>query len=348
MPLSSSEKASDVTATAIRPLQQHVLFTSSAIDETQRAVSSVFCRHTLSARKQTQHTLDARMHHAAVTPQSSLNFLQYGSEVTVEPGLLGDFFNIQVQLTGAVETRCGDETVVIKQGEAAVLSPREYVSMNWERDSSMLIYSIKRALVERKLETLLDRHLPDPIVFNTLMRNDKATNAGWLRGLQVLVTELDHTHTFLNCGQAMSSYEDSLVMSLLHSQPHNYTAELNHRVPSVAPAHVKRAEQYIHAHADRSISVEELARAAHTSVRSLFAGFKQYRGVSPMKYLRNVRLDRVRHELLERAPGIGVTEVAHRWGFMQLGRFANAYQQRFGELPSETLRGGHAVSINTL
>ena len=155
--------------------------------------------------------------------------------MTVEPGLLGYFFNIQVQLTGAVETRCGTKTVVITQGEAAVLSPQEYVSMNWERDSSMLIYSIKRALVERKLETLLDRHLPDPIVFDTLMRNDKAKNAGWFRGLQVLVTELDNTHTFLNCRQSMSSYEDSLVMSLLHSQPHNYTTELDHRAPSVAP-----------------------------------------------------------------------------------------------------------------
>lgn len=346
MPLASSEKVGDVAASAIRPLQRHVLFTSSAIDETQRAVSSVFCRHTLSVHKQTQRTLDARMHHAAVTPQSSLNFLQYGSEVTVEPGLLGDFFNVQVQLTGAVETRCGDETVVITQGEAAVLSPREYVSMNWGRDSSMLIYSIKRALVERKLEALLDKHLPDPIVFNTHMRSDKANSAGWLRGLQVLVTELDNTHTFLNCMQAKSSYEDSLIMSLLHSQTHNYTAALCHRAPSVAPAHVKRAEQYIQAHADRSISVEELARTAHTSVRSLFAGFKQYRGISPMKYLRNVRLDRVRHELLENAPGIGVTEVAHRWGFMQLGRFAAAYQHRFGELPSATLRGEHAISIN--
>jgi AraC-like DNA-binding protein len=334
MQLSSSKKSRDINANTIRPLQGHVLFTSSAIDETQSAVSSVFCRHTLSARKQTQATLDARMHHAAVTPQSSLNFLEYGSEVTVEPGLLGDFFNIQVQLTGAVETRCGAETAVITQGQAAVLSPREYVSMNWERDSSMLIYSIKRALVERKLETLLDRHLPNPIVFNTLMRSDKANSAGWLRGLQVLVTELDNTHTFLNCMQAMKSFEDSLVVSLLHSQPHNYSAELAQRAPSVAPAHVKRAEQYIYAHADRSISVEELARAAHTSVRSLFAGFKQYRGVSPMKYLRNVRLDRVRHELLERAPGIGVTEVA--------------YQQRFGELPSETSRGEHPVSINTI
>jgi AraC-like DNA-binding protein len=347
MQLSSSKKSSDVTASVVRPLQRHVLFTSSAIDETQRAVSSVFCRHTLSARKQTQSTLDARMHHAAVTPQSSLNFLEYGSEVTVEPGLLGDFFNIQVQLTGAVETRCGTETAVIAQGEAAVLSPRKYVSMNWERDSSMLIYSIKRALVERKLETLLDRHLTDPIVFNTIMRNDKASNVGWLRGLQVLVTELDSTHTFLNCMQAMRSYEDSLVMSLLHNQPHNYMTELGHRAPSVAPGHVKRAEQYIHAHADQAISIEELARAAHTSVRSLFAGFKQYRGISPMKYLRDVRLDQARHELLKRAPGVGVTEVAHRRGFMQLGRFAAAYQQRFGELPSETLRGEHAVSINT-
>ena len=348
MQLSSSKKSRDINANTIRPLQRHVLFTSSAIDETQSAVSSVFCRHTLSARKQTQPTLDARMHHAAVTPQSSLNFLEYGTEVTVEPGLLGDFFNIQVQLAGAVETRCGAETAVITQGQAAVLSPREYVSMNWERDSSMLIYSIKRALVQRKLESLLDQHLPDPIVFNTLMRSDKANSAGWLRGLQVLVTELDNTHTFLNCVQAKKSFEDSLVVSLLHSQPHNYSVELAQRAPSVAPAHVKRAEQYIHAHADQAISIEELACAAHTSVRSLFAGFKRYRGISPMKHLRDVRLDQARHELLKRAPGTGVTEVAHRWRFMQLGRFAAAYQQRFGELPSETLRGEHAMWIDTI
>ena len=328
------------TASA-RPLQHHVLFTSSAIDEAEHQVSSVFCPHKLTIRKRSAASIDARMHHAAVTPQSSLNFLEYGSEVSVEPGPLGDFFNVQVQLSGAVETRCGTQTESIAQGEAAVLSPREYVSMNWDSDSSMLIYCIKRSLVERKLESLLGRHLPDLIVFDAKMSKDKANGAGWLRGLQFLLNELDNSSAFLNCVQAVESYEESLVLSLLHNQPHNYTAELYDDTPSIAPAHVKRVEQHIHAHAEQAITIEELARVSQTSVRSLFAGFKQYRGISPMKYLRDVRLDKARSALLDALPSTSVTEVANRWGFVQLGRFAAAYQQRFGELPSETLRGMH-------
>ena len=60
-----------------------------------------------------------------------------------------------------------------------------------------------------------------------------------------------------------------------------------------------------------------------------------------MSYLRDARLDRVRAELadLTGAPGVKVTEVAMKWGFHHLGRFSAAYRQRFGESPSETLRG---------
>ena len=57
-------------------------------------------------------------------------------------------------------------------------------------------------------------------------------------------------------------------------------------------------------------------------------------------YVKNRRLDRVRAELADAVPnsGVGVTDIATRWGFTHLGRFAAIYRARFGESPSETLR----------
>lgn len=60
--------------------------------------------------------------------------------------------------------------------------------------------------------------------------------------------------------------------------------------------------------------------------------------MSPMQYLRGVRLDRAREDL---QAGVGtVSDIAYQWGFTNLGRFARAYRERFGELPSDTLGPG--------
>ncbi|CAB4786644.1 unannotated protein [freshwater metagenome] len=82
-----------------------------------------------------------------------------------------------------------------------------------------------------------------------------------------------------------------------------------------------------------------MARAAGVSIRSLQDGFKRYVGMSPTEYLRDVRLNRVREDLLsERALSTSIADIAFSWGFTHLGRFAKTYHDRFGELPSETLR----------
>jgi AraC-like DNA-binding protein len=57
-----------------------------------------------------------------------------------------------------------------------------------------------------------------------------------------------------------------------------------------------------------------------------------------MQYLREVRLDRVHLELGR--PGsraLLVSEVARRWRFTHLGRFAAYYRERFGEPPHQTI-----------
>ena len=85
---------------------------------------------------------------------------------------------------------------------------------------------------------------------------------------------------------------------------------------------------------ETAYSLGDLARFAGVSSRSLQTAFQRDLGVSPMAYLRQVRLERARQDLLlGRGP---VSEVAYHWGFSNLGRFATQYRARFGERPSET------------
>jgi AraC-like DNA-binding protein len=59
-----------------------------------------------------------------------------------------------------------------------------------------------------------------------------------------------------------------------------------------------------------------------------------------MAYVRKIRLEHVRAELVaNRDPHLQVTEVASRWGFFHLGRFAQQYRARYGESPSDPCGG---------
>jgi AraC-like DNA-binding protein len=54
--------------------------------------------------------------------------------------------------------------------------------------------------------------------------------------------------------------------------------------------------------------------------------------------LRDARFEKVRQALRIAKPEEGVAQVARKWGFSHLGRFAIEYRKRFGESPSETAR----------
>lgn len=103
---------------------------------------------------------------------------------------------------------------------------------------------------------------------------------------------------------------------------------------------VSRARQYMQAHAHEVIAVPDLCRAIGTSRRALQYAFEDVMQISPVTYLRALRLNQVRHELRNPASG-SVGDVASRWGFWHLSRFAADYRAMFGELPSAT-RGAAA------
>jgi transcriptional regulator GlxA family with amidase domain len=86
-------------------------------------------------------------------------------------------------------------------------------------------------------------------------------------------------------------------------------------------------------------AVGDIARAAAVSVRALEYGFKKHVGVSPMAYLKEVRLAGIHDELTNGdASRLTVTSAARRWGFSHLGRLSKLYREKYGILPSESLR----------
>ncbi len=103
-------------------------------------------------------------------------------------------------------------------------------------------------------------------------------------------------------------------------------------------AAVRCVEEYLDAYERELPSLAELCAVAGTSERTLEYAFREQLGITPVRYLRLRRLNRVECELRSGERGVTqVTDVAMRWGFWQLGRFAAEYRALFCERPSETL-----------
>jgi AraC-like DNA-binding protein/tetratricopeptide (TPR) repeat protein len=84
--------------------------------------------------------------------------------------------------------------------------------------------------------------------------------------------------------------------------------------------------------------VPALARACNVTPRTLQRHFREFLGQSPTEVLRDIRLDRVRRELLLGRDNVTVSDLATRFGFTHLGRFSTWYRVRFDETPAATLR----------
>ncbi|MEY0229815.1 helix-turn-helix transcriptional regulator, partial [Providencia huaxiensis] len=124
---------------------------------------------------------------------------------------------------------------------------------------------------------------------------------------------------------------------LVDHYSHNYIEDSGMRRSTIRPRHVRRVQEYLEAHAHEPITVEQLAHIAGVSLRSLYAGFKEFLDISPMQYLRDLRMERVRAELLS-GEATNVTGVALRWGFAHMGRFSAEYKKRYGETPSQSMK----------
>lgn len=97
---------------------------------------------------------------------------------------------------------------------------------------------------------------------------------------------------------------------------------------SQSAAKVQRAMEFMRTQHHRPLDVAELASHSAMSPSHFAHTFRAVAGVSPMRYLRGLRLDAARALLLR--GGLRASDVAARVGFESPEHFARAFKRRFG------------------
>jgi AraC-like DNA-binding protein len=136
---------------------------------------------------------------------------------------------------------------------------------------------------------------------------------------------------------AARGLEQALIETMVSCLAHREGGE-----NSLAQGHhaivMRRFRRVVEENPEQSLYVPEICNAIRVSSRTLRVCCQEHLGMGPKRYLLLRRMHLARRALRNAAPdATTVTDIATRYGFWQLGRFAVEYQSVFGESPSVTL-----------
>ena len=264
--------------------------------------------------------------------------LSYGVEAGLQTDESGQYL-VSVPLHGqAVSRATNNEPEPMGAGQAAVFMPDLPADALWMHDSTQLFLLVPKAMLESEVEQLLGTSLGRPITFERRMDLSAPAAQGLREALAALVSEMDGG-TGPTQANVARQLERILVDGLLVGHEHNYSEALAHGRWFPSSHAIRRATDLLGDLPANDWSTTGLEREVHLGVRALEDGFVQQVGAPPMTYLRQVRLRTAQRTLRDADPGTTtVPAVAAGLGFPHLGRFAAAYRNLYGEMPSTTLR----------
>lgn len=315
------ELSADMAQAALRPFRY---FVSKDLEQARDRISSVFCPHSL-VPDHPMRTLETRMDLLSVAGLGFGN-LHLGGAMSVKVPAMSDCYLLLFCLRGASTVLTEGRELVVSGKRGFVCNPGQRFQANFSADAEQLFLRVEHRILwkhtgaqQLRLESEIDLTRPALAPAEALIRmllSNPAT-IGLMQGNP----------------RVAGDYEQLLISLLLAGQPH--VDEFKARRSGIAPSTVRRAEAFIRSNAAAPITLNDIADAAGVPVRTLLDGFRRFRDMSPMRTVRDTRLELAREEL--RRDGAGtVADIAMSCGFGHLGRFAQAYAERFGEHPSDT------------
>lgn len=320
----------------VEPLRNHRLFQTTDVDIARKVVAQKFCPHDLIPGRHRQKFEVAHNHAAGKT--LSLNYMRYGSEVTINPGELTNFYLVQIPIRGGARVRNGQKSVEAARGTASVLNPTRDTGMTWGKGCEKLLLQIDRDTLGRTVEMLVGHAMPHPVIFDPEVKLASPALRDWKRSLLASFQVAEMGNAFgPNLHKHQALLEERLIAGFLLAQPSSLSHMLSRAPAQISSTQVRRARSFIMEHLSDPITITQIAAAADCSIRSLQLGFQLQFKCSPNQFLARQRLNHAHFLLQTSPPETLIQSIAFDSGFSHLGRFSIAYRSVFGCSPRETL-----------
>ncbi len=304
-----------------------LVFETSDLEHACEEVGRVYCPYRFRAARQRRRPASMfRMQGESV----ALSWFTYGADISIEPEVFGDFVLVLTTLAGRADIRSEGFEHMGASGSTVVIAADAQSRYRYSLDNVQMGVRIDARRVDEFCRRLSGRPLPGGL--SSWVLDAPGQHERWLASVEML-RQLLHPDTPESLRtMLLPRTEELLIMNLigdrLAGQPGTASA--------IAPACLRRAMAFIDEQAGQPLTLAAIAAAAHCSVRSLQRAFQQWRDIGVMRYVKDVRLQRVREALLEPEQAASITEIASQWGFAHLGQFAADYRKAYGERPSET------------
>lgn len=324
------DRLNDMPGIDLSGIFQRPVFTSRSACESRHRLTQELVEHEIAWG---QGRVNTALYRAQVG-LCEVMALRYGAEVEIRPQPFEHFVLIQMPIRGRAVLRSSSATYTVLPGEAAIFSPGEQASLVWSKDCEQLMVKVPLSLVSwgfSQFQPVSTERFKLPEVATLQQRT--AT-----RLLRLVAELLDCLRISDTANSRWTrQVEESLTLFILDNHFNAQTP--GSAVLSPASSNTsQRVEEFFKSRLGQETTLLDLATTMGVSVRSLHSICHREYGQSPMELLRSFRLEAVRARLLT-SDQLSVTQVALEYGFGHVGRFAQYYRERFGELPRATVRG---------
>ncbi|MGE7064731.1 helix-turn-helix transcriptional regulator [Agrobacterium tumefaciens] len=234
--------------------------------------------------------------------------------------------------------RVGPETRLVNRDMAAFVRLDQVEELTAQPGSVAEGFIFPGEFIQRSVSNFFDFTIPEGFQFATGLDLNQSANhslISLIRSFRDL--HVDDASTVSPV--AVARFEDLLSHLIIDNVSHNFSHRKGYSLAhKITPAQVKRALEFAKAHARDPITSSDMAKAAGVNLRTLQGNFQKFLGTTPIEYLKRIRLEGARRDILHAPPNAKIARIATNWGFVHMGRFSMEYRSRFGVNPAADLR----------